>query len=62
MAALDTALRKMMERFLSHLFTLYKITKQIPPEMNMSEIGGNIAKRRWNVEGNVHLQEMGKRV
>ena len=38
-----------------------KITKQIPPKMNMPEIGGNIAKRRWNVEGNVHLQEMGKK-
>lgn len=38
-----------------------KITKQIPPEMNMSEIGGNIAKRGWNVEGNVHLQERGEK-
>lgn len=36
-----------------------KITKQIPPKMDMPEIGGNITKRRRNMESTVHLQKMG---
>lgn len=36
-----------------------EIGKQIFPKVNMSKIGENAAKRRWNAKSNCHLIESG---